>query len=74
MNSDLSASSSVTSLLRGRLGEPLGLRWPALLLDVEEDEEKFFWDLVVRELLSRGPSSFTVAFRMLLSTQKERET
>lgn len=53
----------MTSLLRDRTGL---LRWVNtgdLLL--EEDEEKFFWDLV-REPFSSDTSSLAVAFRMLL--------
>lgn len=66
--SDLSASSSVTSLLRGRTGSSRWADTGDLLLEVEETEEKFFWDFV-REPLSWGASSFAVALRMLL---KER--
>lgn len=68
--SDLSASSSVTSLLRGGTGLSRRADAGDLLLDVEEDEEKFFWDFV-REPLSSDTSSLAVAFRMLLSHRKE---
>lgn len=63
--SDLSASSSVTSLLRGSTGLPRWADTGDLLLEVEDVEEKFFWDLV-REPPSSDTSSFAVAFRMLL--------
>ena len=59
MTSDLSASSSVTSLLRAA----------ALLLEVDDEDEKFFWDLVT-EPFSKVPSSFPVALRMLLNGRK----
>lgn len=62
---DLSASSSVTSLLRGGTGLPRGADAGDLLLEVDDVEEKFFWDLV-REPLSSDTSSLAVAFRMLL--------
>lgn len=60
---DLSASSSVTSLLR----EGAGLTEDWWLEDVEE---KFFCDLV-RELLSWDTSSLAVAFRMLLEEKNK---
>lgn len=63
--SDLSASSSVTSLLRGGTGLPRGAETGDLLLGVEDEEEKFFWDFVTEPFSSRT-SSFAVAFRMLL--------
>ena len=67
-NTRLSASSSVTS----RLLAVRGLRG-VLLLELDEAEEKFFCDLV-REPLSRVPSSFTVALIMLLIERQERTT
>lgn len=60
-----SASSSVTSLLRGATGLPCWADTGDLLFEVEETEEKFFWDFV-REAFSSGTSSLAVAFRMLL--------
>lgn len=63
--SDLSASSSVTSLLRASTGLPRCADTGDLLLEVEDVEEKFFWDFV-REPPSSDTSSFAVAFRMLL--------
>lgn len=63
--SDLSASSSVTSLLRDRTGLPRWADTGDLLLEVGEIEEKFFWDFV-KEPFSNDTSSFAVAFRMLL--------
>lgn len=74
--SDLSASSSVASLLRDRTGLPRWADTGDLLFEVEETEEKFFWDLV-REPFSSDTSSFAVAFRMLLKEKHEwkfRET
>lgn len=62
---DLSASSSVTSLLRGGTGLPRWAETGDLLFELEETEEKFFWDFV-REPFSSDTSSFAVAFRMLL--------
>lgn len=62
---DLSACSSVTSLLPDGAGLPRRADAGDLLLEVEDVEEKFFWDFV-RELLSCDTSSFAVAFRMLL--------
>ena len=63
--SDLSASSSVTSLLRGGTGLPCWADTGDRLFEVEETEEKFFCDLV-REPFSNDTSSLAVAFRMLL--------
>lgn len=61
----LSASSSVASLLCGRTGLTHWADAGDRLLE-EEEEQKFFWDLV-REAPSRDMSSLAVAFRMLLS-------
>ena len=58
----------MTSLLRGVPGLPA--RAAALLLEVDDEDEKFFWDLVT-EPFSKVPSSFPVALRMLLNEQKE---
>lgn len=44
--SDLSASSSVTSLLVDSTGLPRGVDDRQLVFDVEVGEEKFFCDLV----------------------------
>lgn len=63
--SDLSASSSVTSLLRGGTGLLRGPETGDLVLEVEE---KFFWDFVT-ELFSSKTSSLAVAFRMLLKNK-----
>lgn len=70
--SDLSASSSVTSLLRGGTGLPRWADTGDLLFEVEETEEKFFWDFV-REPFSSDTSSFAVAFRMLLKERYDWE-
>lgn len=68
--SDLSASSSVTSLLRSRTGLPCWADTGDLLLEAGEVVEKFFWDLV-REPLSSDTSSFAVAFKMLLKEKRK---
>lgn len=68
--SDLSASSSVTSLLRSRTGLPCWADTGDLLLEAGEAVEKFFWDLV-REPLSSDTSSFAVAFKMLLKEKRK---
>lgn len=63
--SDLSASSSETSLLHGGTGLQHWAVTGDLLLEEDDEEENFFWDLVT-ESFSSDVSSLAEAFRMLL--------
>lgn len=62
----------MASRLRAATGLPRWVVTGDRLLEGEETEEKFFWDLV-REPLSSNTSSFTVAFRMLLKEASARK-